>query len=113
MDAIDFRVDGLFRNNVSLTVDRQMAEPGDPIRFSVRAAPDSFVGLLAVDQSVLLLKGGNDLAKEMVEQDLEESVYINGKCMHLPCRYDTTQSGGRFWGEFAWRGRRRSSRQRK
>lgn len=67
-------MDGLFRNNVSLSMNRQTAEPGDQIRFTVRAAPDSFVGLLAVDQSVLLLKGGNDLGKELVEQDLEEYV---------------------------------------
>jgi CD109 antigen len=72
VDAIDFRVDGLFKNNVTLSVNRQMAEPGDAVRFTVRAAPNSFVGLLAVDQSVLLLKGGNDLGKELVEQDLEE-----------------------------------------
>jgi len=72
VDAIDFRVDGLFKNNVTLSVNRQMAEPGEPVHFTVRAAPNSFVGLLAVDQSVLLLKGGNDLGKELVEQDLEE-----------------------------------------
>lgn len=96
VDAIDFRVDGLFKNNVSLSIDRQSVEPGEPVRFTVRAAPDSFVGLLAVDQSVLLLKSGNDLGKELVEQDMEE--------------YDTTSSGGRFWGEFAWRGRRRRER---
>jgi CD109 antigen len=72
VDAIDFRVDGLFKNNVSLSIDRQSVEPGEPVRFTVRAAPDSFVGLLAVDQSVLLLKSGNDLGKELVEQDMEE-----------------------------------------
>uniref|UniRef100_A0A183BVF1 TEP1-F n=1 Tax=Globodera pallida TaxID=36090 RepID=A0A183BVF1_GLOPA len=84
VDAIDFKVDGLFRNNVTLSVDRLSAEPGDPVRFRVRAAPDSFVGLLAVDQSVLLLKSGNDITKELVEQDVEE--------------YDTTSnSGTRMW----------------
>lgn len=72
MDAVDFKVEGLFRNNVTLTSNVNQASPGEPIKFSVHASPNSFVGLLAIDQSVLLLKSGNDLTKELVEQDLEE-----------------------------------------
>ncbi|CAD6199103.1 unnamed protein product [Caenorhabditis auriculariae] len=72
VDALDFEVDGLFQNRVSLSVDRQSAEPGQPVKFKVTADPDSFVGLLAVDQSVLLLKSGNDITPEMVESDIEE-----------------------------------------
>ncbi|KAL3083600.1 hypothetical protein niasHT_036372 [Heterodera trifolii] len=89
VDAIDFKVDGLFRNNVTLSTDRNSAEPGESVRFRVRAAPDSFVGLLAVDQSVLLLKSGNDISKELVEQDVEE--------------YDTTSDSGAH----VWTGMRR------
>ncbi|KAJ1347537.1 hypothetical protein KIN20_002614 [Parelaphostrongylus tenuis] len=36
------------------------------------ADPDSFVALLVVDQSVLLLKSGNDITPQMVENDIEE-----------------------------------------
>ncbi|KAI6203725.1 hypothetical protein M3Y94_00589600 [Aphelenchoides besseyi] len=75
VDAMDFKVDGLFQNEVTLGVDRTSAEPGDPVKFTVKADPDSYVGLLAVDQSVLLLKSGNDITKEMVEQDVQEYDY--------------------------------------
>uniref|UniRef100_A0A0N5A8I3 TEP1-F n=1 Tax=Syphacia muris TaxID=451379 RepID=A0A0N5A8I3_9BILA len=71
-DAADFKVEGLFRNNVSLSMDRNQAEPGEKIKLTVKADPSSFVGLMAVDQSVLLLKSGNDITKEMVEKDIEQ-----------------------------------------
>lgn len=68
---------------VSLSIDRLSAEPGQPVKFKVnqdfqfvificeyqvKADPNSYVGLLAVDQSVLLLKSGNDITKEMVRR---------------------------------------------
>ncbi|GMT28413.1 hypothetical protein PFISCL1PPCAC_19710 [Pristionchus fissidentatus] len=82
VDATDFKVEGLFRNNVSLSIDRASAEPGQTVKFKVKADPNSYVGLLAVDQSVLLLKSGNDITKEMVESDMEE--------------YDTTSGSGGY-----------------
>jgi hypothetical protein len=66
VDATDFKVDGLFQNEVKLSLDKQTAEPGDTVKFTVNADPDSYVGLLAIDQSVLLLKSGNDITKELV-----------------------------------------------
>ena len=47
-------------------MDRNQVEPGEKVKLTVKADPDSSVGLLAVDQSVLLLKSGNDITKEMV-----------------------------------------------
>uniref|UniRef100_A0A0K0DPJ7 A2M_N_2 domain-containing protein n=1 Tax=Angiostrongylus cantonensis TaxID=6313 RepID=A0A0K0DPJ7_ANGCA len=72
VDATDFKVDGLFRNNVTLGVDKTSVEPGESVSFKVTADPDSFVALLVVDQSVLLLKSGNDITPQMVETDIEE-----------------------------------------
>ncbi|RCN36193.1 alpha-2-macroglobulin family protein [Ancylostoma caninum] len=66
VDATDFKVDGLFRNNVTLSIDKTSVEPGDSVSFKVTADPDSYVGLLAVDQSVLLLKSGNDITPQLV-----------------------------------------------
>ncbi|KAI6223646.1 hypothetical protein M3Y99_01446300 [Aphelenchoides fujianensis] len=83
VDALDFKVDGLFQNSVELSLDKTSAEPAEEVKFTVKADPDSFVGLLAVDQSVLLLKSGNDITKEMVEQDIQE--------------YDTTRGSSRPW----------------
>uniref|UniRef100_A0A0R3RK96 TEP1-F n=1 Tax=Elaeophora elaphi TaxID=1147741 RepID=A0A0R3RK96_9BILA len=82
VDATDFRVDGLFRNNVSLTVDHTTAEPGNSVKYVIKADPESYCALLAVDQSVLLLKSGNDITKDLVEQDVEQ--------------YDTTVVGRDF-----------------
>ncbi|VDD91920.1 unnamed protein product [Enterobius vermicularis] len=57
---------------VSISMDRNQVEPGEKVKLTVKADPDSSVGLLAVDQSVLLLKSGNDITKEMVERDIEQ-----------------------------------------
>jgi len=40
--------------------------PADTVRISVSAHPASYVGLLAVDQSVLLLRQGNDITQDSV-----------------------------------------------
>ena len=49
---------------------------------NIRSDPDSFVGLLGVDQSVLLLQSGNDLSSKDIMQDLEnydtKTPYIRG-----------------------------------
>lgn len=68
---------------MTLSIDKQSVEPGESVKFTVKADPESYVGLLAVDQSVLLLKSGNDITKEMVEQDIQE--------------YDTTRGNFRYW----------------
>ncbi len=47
-------------------MNKDKAEPGNDVEVTVRADAGSFVGLLAVDQSVLLLKSGNDITDEMV-----------------------------------------------
>uniref|UniRef100_A0A1A9W1T1 TEP1-F n=1 Tax=Glossina brevipalpis TaxID=37001 RepID=A0A1A9W1T1_9MUSC len=47
------------------------AKPGEEISLEVRTDPNSYVGLLGVDQSVLLLKSGNDLDFDAVLNDLQ------------------------------------------
>jgi CD109 antigen len=39
---------------------------------TVKSQPLSYVGILGVDQSVLLLKAGNDISHEMVKNELME-----------------------------------------
>uniref|UniRef100_A0AC34F584 Alpha-2-macroglobulin bait region domain-containing protein n=1 Tax=Panagrolaimus sp. ES5 TaxID=591445 RepID=A0AC34F584_9BILA len=72
VDALDFKVNGLFKNDVSLSLDKTSVEPGTTVKFNIKADPDSLIGLLAVDQSVLLLKSGNDITRDMIEQDVAE-----------------------------------------
>uniref|UniRef100_A0A7I4XSE1 TEP1-F n=1 Tax=Haemonchus contortus TaxID=6289 RepID=A0A7I4XSE1_HAECO len=100
VDATDFKVDGLFRNNVTLTIDKSSVEPGESVSFKVSADPESYVGLLVLDQSVLLQKSGNDITPQLVvESDIEE--------------YDTTGfqggSGFRPWEGAIERKRRKRS----
>jgi CD109 antigen len=48
------------------------AKPGSDIDISVTTEENSFVGLLGVDQSVMLLKKGNDIEPSMVFTELEK-----------------------------------------
>lgn len=45
-------------------------KPGEDLKITVNTKPNSYVGLLGVDQSVLLLKKGNDLEKSTVFEEL-------------------------------------------
>jgi len=51
---------------VKLSFSKTQAEPGDHISLMVNAHQGSYIGILAVDQSVLLLKSGNDVTQNMV-----------------------------------------------
>ena len=53
-------------NQVSLSFDKAKAQPGENVNVRVTADPMSTVNLLAVDQSVLLMKSGNDITQEEV-----------------------------------------------
>lgn len=48
---------------MAISFDKDKAQPGDNVSVTVTADPQSFVNLLAVDQSVLLLKSGNDISQ--------------------------------------------------
>lgn len=56
---------------MSLSFDKDSVQPGENATLRVTADPDSLVGVLAVDQSVLLLKSGNDITPQIVEDDLD------------------------------------------
>lgn len=45
-------------------MDRVEAQPAESVQVKVTATPRSTAYLLAVDQSVLLLKSGNDITQE-------------------------------------------------
>ncbi|PVD34971.1 hypothetical protein C0Q70_06252 [Pomacea canaliculata] len=56
---------------VSVSVDRVEAQPAENVQVKVTATPRSTAYLLAVDQSVLLLKSGNDITQEQVIGELK------------------------------------------
>uniref|UniRef100_A0A2M3ZFL5 TEP1-F n=1 Tax=Anopheles braziliensis TaxID=58242 RepID=A0A2M3ZFL5_9DIPT len=67
--SIEYR--NIFENNLVLGITNHDVKPGESIDISVKANEESFVGLLAVDQSVLLHKTGNDLTRDCVAKELE------------------------------------------
>lgn len=63
-------------SQINLELSSDQGKPGDQVSITVNTKPNSYVGLLGVDQSVLLLKTGNDIDKSSVFEELEK---YNGK----------------------------------
>ena len=57
---------------MKLELSTLQAKPGQNLDITINTNPNSYVGLLGVDQSVLLLKSGNDIEKKKVFEELEE-----------------------------------------
>ncbi|XP_068143554.1 CD109 antigen isoform X3 [Drosophila tropicalis] len=68
-ETINFDKD--FENSIDISAPVD-AKPSEEIKLKVKTDADSFVGLLGVDQSVLLLKSGNDLDRETIFSDLNK-----------------------------------------
>ncbi|XP_041450764.1 CD109 antigen isoform X1 [Drosophila obscura] len=66
---IDFEKD--FSNSIEISAPVD-AKPGEEVQLRVKTDADSFVGLLGVDQSVLLLKSGNDLSRDEIFNSLSK-----------------------------------------
>ncbi|XP_017115777.1 CD109 antigen isoform X4 [Drosophila elegans] len=67
--TIDFEKEFSNSIDISAPVD---AEPSEEVKLRVKTDADSFVGLLGVDQSVLLLKSGNDLSRDEIFNSLNK-----------------------------------------
>ncbi|XP_052253498.1 CD109 antigen-like isoform X15 [Dreissena polymorpha] len=94
-DSISFDVDGAFQNQVSLSFDKTKAAPGDNVNVIVTADPQSIVNLLAVDQSVLLLRSGNDVTQSEVIDELKSYDTISHDSSSFCCDFMPTAMGGR------------------
>ena len=49
-----------------MSFSKKEVKPADNITLSIQASPKSYIGVLAVDQSVTLLKTGNDISQSEV-----------------------------------------------
>ncbi|OQR78344.1 CD109 antigen-like [Tropilaelaps mercedesae] len=76
-DGVNFDVSGILRTPVDVAVSARQTSPGSRVEVTVSTTPSSYVGILGVDQSVLLLRTGNDLSEKQVVQELES--YDAGK----------------------------------
>ena len=70
-DALNFDVDGIFRTPVTLTTSLSETKPGAEVGVNVATKPGAFVAILGLDQSILLLKSGNDITQQDVIKELE------------------------------------------
>uniref|UniRef100_A0A0A9WTD5 Alpha-2-macroglobulin n=2 Tax=Lygus hesperus TaxID=30085 RepID=A0A0A9WTD5_LYGHE len=81
----EIKVDNVLCNFVKITAAPQETQPGKETSITIESKPNSIVGLMGVDQSAILLKKGNDISREDVENDLRG--------------YDNTWFGNtRTWG---------------
>lgn len=73
-------------HQVHISLSEHETDVAQPISVIVDSHPNSYVGLLGVDQSVLLLDKGNDITEDRIFKDLSE--------------YETSNGGG--WGRYWW-----------
>lgn len=97
---IDIDIRGNLNNFVKLKLSESQVKPGDNIRIDITTNPKSLVGLLGVDQSVLLLKKNNELSVEDAWNERELYQY------HFHERISTKTSGrspyfyNKYWNDF-------------
>ena len=59
----------VFFHQVTISTPQDIVDAGTKLNFTVKTSSgDSFVGLRAIDKSVLLLKSGNDITRERVRE---------------------------------------------
>lgn len=71
-ESVDVTFPAAFQNPVKIDLSTTKAKPGAELDLTITTKPNSFVGLLGVDQSVLLLKKGNDLDQDAIFADLSK-----------------------------------------
>jgi CD109 antigen len=79
-----------------LTLSTNETRPGETLSITVNTKPNSYVGLLGVDQSVLLLKKGNDLEQSAVFDELgmySEKTRFNHRWYNYDSYADFESSG--------------------
>ncbi|XP_017876968.1 CD109 antigen-like isoform X2 [Ceratina calcarata] len=82
-DALDVELEGVLQNFVDIKLTPEEVAPGENVNLLITSKPNSYVGLLGVDQRSILLKSGNDISYEQVYNELksydnvQDSPYAN------------------------------------
>ncbi|XP_014214992.1 CD109 antigen-like isoform X2 [Copidosoma floridanum] len=69
-DSLNVELEGALQNFVDIKTVPGEVEPGDNVDLTITAKPNSYVGILGVDQRSLLLKSGNDITYDQVRREL-------------------------------------------
>jgi CD109 antigen len=76
-DSAEIEFENELVNFVKIELSKEEIGPNKNISISISSNPNSFVGVLGVDQSVLLLKKGNDIERNNVLSELDRYNDIN------------------------------------
>jgi CD109 antigen len=57
---------------IDISLSKEQVKPGENVEITISTKPNSLVGLLGVDQSVLVLKSGNDIEQSTVFEELDK-----------------------------------------
>lgn len=95
-DKIDVEFGNELSNFVDLKLSSEQAKPGETLNISVSTRTNSYVGLLGVDQSVLLLKKGNDIEQSTVFSELDKYGEVDKYNYEWYRNYDYSRSDGDF-----------------
>ncbi|XP_046828737.1 CD109 antigen-like isoform X3 [Vespa crabro] len=70
-DTLNVELEGTLQNFVDIKVMPEEVEPGKDVTLTISSKPNSYLGILGVDQRSLLLKSGNDISYEQVVKELK------------------------------------------
>ncbi|XP_018316790.1 CD109 antigen isoform X1 [Mycetomoellerius zeteki] len=70
-DSLDVELTGVLQNHVDIKITPGEVMPGENVNLMISAKPNSFIGLLGVDQRSLLLKSGNDISYDQIYKELQ------------------------------------------
>ncbi|XP_070502251.1 CD109 antigen-like [Chironomus tepperi] len=71
-DKLKIDLEKDFKNLIDIQLSASQLKPSSDLNITVKSKEDSFIGLLGVDQSVLVLKKGNDIDRSQVMQEIEK-----------------------------------------
>ncbi|XP_015369821.1 PREDICTED: CD109 antigen-like isoform X2 [Diuraphis noxia] len=95
-DAIDVELDGVLQNYINVDVSREEVEPDTSVDINFESKPNSYIGVTGIDQSVLLLKTGNDISHDNVLDELR--TYDNGEhSNYMPYLRESLDRRSMFW----------------
>ncbi|KAG5667162.1 hypothetical protein PVAND_015159 [Polypedilum vanderplanki] len=76
-DHLDLTYETELKNFLTINLSKNETKPNTLVNLTFKSMPNSYVGLLGVDQSVLLLKSGNDIDKNLVSNELSLYTWPN------------------------------------
>lgn len=59
-DSVDLKLPRVYQNYIKIDIEDEIVKPGSEVNIKIKTRPHSYVGIMGVDQSVILLKSGND-----------------------------------------------------